>query len=252
MKTVYVGLVVLGSLVMISCSNGLTEEEVVHLIESHSIPGPQGEPGPAGPVGPQGPQGIPGADGLDGARGEVGPRGERGPVGEVGSQGPAGPAGLAGVVGPQGPVGERGPAGEVGPQGVAGPQGPVGPAGPAGIGSGSIGPAGPPGPPGPQGVPGPQGLPGDVSLPDWIAEVAVGSGLVDDAYVRLLVDSSDPEFIYPSIDLRAAGAHTVPASIYVDGSWLIILTPDGTFVCMGGGIVGVCEQTDEGFLDFIE
>jgi hypothetical protein len=75
------------------------DEEIVIIVRSSGVPGPQGE---IGPQGPQGPQGV---------------------------EGPQGPQGPLGVTGPQGPQGELGPQG---PQGVEGPQGPQGVTGPKG------------------------------------------------------------------------------------------------------------------------
>ena len=46
-------------------STGLTESEVVNLIQEHSTPGPQG---PRGEPGPQGPRGEPGV-GIQGHQG---------------------------------------------------------------------------------------------------------------------------------------------------------------------------------------
>ena len=126
-------------LVGVACaSDGLTEPEVISLIQEHGVPGPQGEVGPKGPqgeqgpIGPQGLQGIQGPQGESGAKGEIGPRGpvgERGPAGSTGEPGVAGPQGPAGVKGPQGERGDAGPRGESGLQGVQGPSGPAGPPG---------------------------------------------------------------------------------------------------------------------------
>ena len=100
-----------------ACSTGLTEAEVVRIIERQSLSSEQGEAGPQGPVG---------------ARGEAGPKGERGPQGAPGvdgKDGEAGPQGPVGARGEAGPKAERGPQGAPGvdgKNGEAGPQGPVG------------------------------------------------------------------------------------------------------------------------------
>ena len=101
----------------VGCSAGLSESEVITLIQEHSVAGPQG------PVGPAGPAGVPGPQGPQGAAGEVGPPGT---AGERGHQGNAGPPGPAGSQGPKGDPGERGPQGSQGPKGDIGEQGPAG------------------------------------------------------------------------------------------------------------------------------
>ena len=197
----FVGMV--GLLVLLGCSSGLTESDVVGLIEEHA--GPQGEKGDAGPPGPQGERGNTGPPGLQGEKGDPGPpgpQGERGdtgppglkgntgpqgvrgnvgppgPQGERGNAGPPGPQGEVGGAGPQGPQGEKGDAGPQGPQGDkgdAGPQGDVGPPGP----QGEKGDVGPPGPAGPEGPAGPPGLPGLPSVQEepaaWTPVFARGS-----------------------------------------------------------------------------
>ena len=57
------GLVIIFMGLCFACSNGLSESEVVRLIQQHSTPGPQGEPGPIGEkgdTGERGPQANPG------------------------------------------------------------------------------------------------------------------------------------------------------------------------------------------------
>ena len=106
--------------IVLACSNGLTESDVVRLIQQHSTPGPQGE------TGLQGPQGQPGPTGIQGEPGPMGIRGEPGPQGEPGEMGISGPQGRQGVAGPPGPPGPQGEQGSQGRQGVAGPPGPPG------------------------------------------------------------------------------------------------------------------------------
>ena len=133
------------TIIVQACSNGLTESDVVRLIQQHSTPGPQGE------TGLQGPQGQPGPTGIQGEPGPMGIRGEPGPQGEPGEMGISGPQGRQGVAGPPGPPGPQGEQGSQGRQGVAGPPGPPGPQGEQGS-QGRQGVAGPPGPPGGQGT----------------------------------------------------------------------------------------------------
>ncbi len=207
MKTL-VGMV--GLLVLLGCSSGLTESEVVSLIEKHDGgaqgQGPQGEKGDAGPQGPQGekgdagpqgprgergdagpsgPQGEKGNAGQQGVRGNTGPQGSQGPPGSAGpqgSQGPPGPQGERGDAGPQGPQGERGDAGPQGPQGERGDAGPPGPQGE----KGDAGPQGPQGERGDAGPPGPPGLPGgDGTPPDptaWTPKFSEDSRIEWDPY----------------------------------------------------------------------
>ena len=40
--------------------------------------------------------------------------------------------------------------------------------------------------------------------------------------------------------------------IYASNGDLILRSTDGTFACLWGGRLGICEITDEGFLDFID
>ena len=69
----------------VACTAGLTEEDVVRIVQEEQ---PEAVPGPAGPAGPAGPQGEPGERGMTAARGDDGPPGARG---ERGLQGPPGP-----------------------------------------------------------------------------------------------------------------------------------------------------------------
>ena len=83
-----VGVLFTFAMTCIACQPGLTEAEVVALIEAHSVPGPQGEPGEPGEPGLLGPMGL---TGPQGERGQRGPRGEPGPQGRRGDRGPMGP-----------------------------------------------------------------------------------------------------------------------------------------------------------------
>ncbi len=139
---------------VVACSSGLTESQVIELIQTHSTPGPAGEQGPPGPQGPQGDvgdtgmQGPQGEVGPKGAKGDPGPQGARGgagPQGDTGPQGKTGPKGAKGDTGPQGPRGDAGPPGDTGPQGEPGPKGAKGDRGPQGP-QGDIGPRGEEGP----------------------------------------------------------------------------------------------------------
>ena len=115
------GMAGLALLALTACSAGLTEADVVRIIDLQATApdqgerGPQGEPGPEGPQGAPGPAGAPGADGKDGEPGPQGPQGEQGPRGAPGA------AGKDGELGPQGQQGKRGPQGEPGPPGPVGP-----------------------------------------------------------------------------------------------------------------------------------
>ena len=86
-----IGLIVTATLLLIAataCSAGLTEQDVIALLEEHGGPGEQGPPGQDG------------KDGVDGLSGVVG---ERGPAGD---QGPQGPRGLPGEFDPRSVLGE--------------------------------------------------------------------------------------------------------------------------------------------------
>ncbi len=112
MKTVAIMLGLLTvSMFGVACSSGLSESEVIELIEEHSVPGPRG------PVGPPGPEGV---QGPSGATGSQGPQGIQGPQGEIGPPGPEGVQGPSGADGPQGPQGVQGPQGNTGPRGPEG------------------------------------------------------------------------------------------------------------------------------------
>ena len=85
----FLPVVAITAILSASCgSQGLTEAEVVELIQQHSTPGPMG---PQGPQGIAGPQGVRGEQGERGEQGLQGPRGATGPKGEIGRQGPQGP-----------------------------------------------------------------------------------------------------------------------------------------------------------------
>ena len=74
-----IGLIVIVGLLLIAvtaCSAGLTEQEVIALLEEHASPGEQG------PSGPPGQDGKDGQDGEPGAQGDQGPQGPRGLPGE--------------------------------------------------------------------------------------------------------------------------------------------------------------------------
>ena len=109
MKTVLV-LVVIG-LFGVACSGGLTESEVVSLIQEHSVEGLVGPQGPVGIQGTQGVQGPQGVQGGQGIRGDVGVQGKVGPMGNQGPLGAKGERGERGVVGPKGDTGTVGPPG---------------------------------------------------------------------------------------------------------------------------------------------
>ena len=106
-----------------ACSSGLSESEVIALIQEHVTPGPAGEKGPTGPQGPQGPKGDSGAQGPAGERGSQGTQGPAGLQGEQGIQGEPGRQGPPGPPGPAGPKGEQGERGPKGEQGERGPEG---------------------------------------------------------------------------------------------------------------------------------
>ena len=120
------GIYVLGFsvLVMVSCSPGLTEEEVVQIVTDHMRESPQGVTGPQGEAGPPGQAGL---QGEPGPPGQPGPQGEAGPPGQAGLQGEPGPPGQPGPQGEAGPPGQPGPQGERGFRGQPGPQGEPGP-----------------------------------------------------------------------------------------------------------------------------
>ena len=117
------GLVLLGGL---ACTTGLTESEVIAIVQEHGKAGPAGAQGPQGDAGPAGPQGPKGDAGPTGPTGPAGPHGDAGPTGSTGAAGPQGPKGDTGPAGPQGPQGDTGPTGPAGPQGDTGPAGPPG------------------------------------------------------------------------------------------------------------------------------
>ena len=100
-------LTLLLGLASLACTGGLTEDEVVAIVQQHAVPGPAGQADPPGPHGPEGPPGV------------AGPRGLQGQSGPAGPQGPAGRQGQAGVGGLPGPEGPTGPEGPPGPMGSA-------------------------------------------------------------------------------------------------------------------------------------
>ena len=148
-------------IVAAACSTGLTESEVIELIQTHSTPGPVGEQGPPGP------QGSKGDTGDIGPRGDTGTQGPKGDTGDKGDTGPQGPRGEVGPQGPKGDAGETGPRGETGPQGPRGDKGDTGDRGEAGP-QGPRGEAGPQGPKGDKGDTGPQGPAGETLTNRWI------------------------------------------------------------------------------------
>lgn len=123
------GLLIIVAGLGFACSAGLSETEVVRLIQQHSTPGPRGE---TGPQGDKGDQGEPGPKGDTGELGPQGERGEKGDPGEQGEPGPQGDKGERGETGPQGERGEKGDSGEQGLQGEKGERGETGPQGPKG------------------------------------------------------------------------------------------------------------------------
>ena len=223
-----VGLIV-GVLLGLSlgCASGLSEDEVVKLIQANSTPGPQGEQGPPGP---QGPQGVAGAAGQQGPQGEPGQQGEMGPPGKQGDPGEPGPQGQPGLAGPQG----------------------------------AQGPAGAPGPKGPQGAPGPVGPTG--TIPSTVAELTIGELTVREVSVTKDLwlfdeDQEDQGSLYLSILDRGQAAITLfgeedadnrIAFIYESGGWLIFNSGDDTYLCIGSGQAGHCEKDENGYLQFVE
>ena len=192
--------IIIGSLAL-SCANGLTESEVISLIQEHSVPGPQG------PAGPQGPGGIQGPPGSAGPQGSPGPRG---PQGEVGPQGPVGIPGPAGIAGPPGPQGATGPQGEVGPQG---PKGEIGPPGIAGR----------PGPKGETGSPGPQGDALDISLADFVSKN------IDHDRVQVALDITSAGVVHIEVVFEVengmkSGNRGTGFIFHVENGWAYVLT----------------------------
>ena len=123
-----IGILTISVLVIgLACSSGLSESDVVQIIQERSAE-------LRGPAGPQGEQGIPGIQGIQGERGEKGVpgesiQGEQGIPGDKGERGDRGDIGLPGERGEKGETGargERGEQGEKGEQGEPGPQGPKG------------------------------------------------------------------------------------------------------------------------------
>lgn len=106
-----VTLVLVIGLVGVGCSSGLSESEVLSLIQEHSVPGPAGPQGVQGDVGLEGPQGEQGSQGIPGEQGDQGPVGAPGPQGALGS---SGERGIPGPKGDQGPKGDTGPLGPPG------------------------------------------------------------------------------------------------------------------------------------------
>lgn len=145
-----VTILILGILIVgLACSSGLTETEVIQIIQEQSAE-------LRGPAGPQGEQGIQGERGEQGIPGEQGVPGERGES----VQGEPGPQGIPGDKGERGDRGDIGPPGERGPQGDAGERGERGQRGERGE-RGMQGEKGEPGEPGEPGIPGPKGDKGE-------------------------------------------------------------------------------------------
>ena len=88
-QVVIVTVLLATAMLAVACSTGLSESEVITLIQEHTVPGP---PGPIGHMGPQGEQGPSGPQGPRGDQGEVGPQGPPGPKGDPGEEGPVGKA----------------------------------------------------------------------------------------------------------------------------------------------------------------
>ena len=79
MRYILVSLALIIATLALACSNGLTEEEVISLIEER-MPD-------QGPIGPKGAQGLMGPPGPEGPRGPEGPKGDKGDQGPRGIQG---------------------------------------------------------------------------------------------------------------------------------------------------------------------
>ena len=156
------GLLIIVAGLCFACSNGLSESEVVRLIQQHSTPGPQGEPGAQGDKGDTGERGEQGERGEKGEQGEPGAQGDKGDKGDTGERGPQGERGEKGEQGEPGAQGDKGDTGERGPQGEQGLQGE----------KGERGEAGPQGPKGDKGDPGEPGKAEPVSEPDVVSTPA--------------------------------------------------------------------------------
>ena len=208
---------------------------------------------PQGPAGPQGPQGERGAQGP---QGEVGPEGAQGEVGAQGDQGERGLQGRQGERGLQGRQGERGaqgPQGEVGLQGARGERGPQGPQGEVGL-QGAQGEQGVQGAQGERGLQGPQGERGPQGVAGSPGEIPSVFGTLSVRELRVLNDEGDPGVV---LDGRFIELYNSDGSSFTS-IWatqttgdLIILSNDGTLVCVWDDRIGVCELDSEGFLDFV-
>ena len=104
--------------------------QVIAIIQSIGLTGPQGDTGPQGIQGETGPAGETGSTGATGDTGATGPAGETGATGATGETGATGPAGDTGATGPAGETGATGATGETGATGATGETGATGPQGP--------------------------------------------------------------------------------------------------------------------------
>lgn len=205
------------AILLLGCSQGLSEQEVIDLIEERMevVSGP---PGPRGPHGQTGP---------------VGPPGERGPAGPQGDVGPAGPQG---ETGPAGPPGERGLGGVQGVPGPAGPQGEIGPAGPqgaAGIGA---------------------EMPSQLDRLR-VTELEVGTLRVmdtrfdeDGAQLRLTIDQDT----FPALEFFPPRASEGEIAWIWNAGPGLAFDIGGEFWCMWDGRINRCETDEDGFLVLVE
>ena len=220
-----------------SCQpQGLTETEIVELIQQHSSPGP---------MGPQGPQGIPGPQGLPG------PQGIQGEPGVAGSQGPEGQAGIKGeqgIPGPRGLQGRPGLQGEQGPRGEQGPQGPMGPAAPTPIPT----PA-PISTPTPVPTPTPTSTPAPTTTPTTLEQEAQVVEWVKDAVVYVAAGSSAGSGFIFDIDGTTAFVATVhhviksdmrKIDVRVRGSKTYKATLLGSNEDIDAAVVSICCSSD--------
>ena len=158
------------------------------------------------------------------------------------------PVGPAGPQGPQGERGAQGPQGEQGPQGAQGEVGAQGDQGERGL-QGRQGERGPEGPRGDQGPRGVAGSPGEIPAVFETLSVRVLRVLNDDGGRVITLEEND--YGFPMIRLHSITGTLGDTGIYTSEGDLIIGTGDGTFVCIWGDRIGVCEIDSDGYLDFI-